>query len=65
LGDKTCDGYLDWYACLVATPGGARWFNDIARLVKPMAWVADDRVRKADLIDATLLPAYQTHNEDI
>ena len=66
LEDETYRAYLDWYSCLIATPGGARWFDDIARPIYVPSMVAevDFRVKKSGLVDATTLPAYQVAKND-
>ncbi len=66
LEDETYKAYLGWYACLIATPGGARWFDDIVRPIYVPSMVAevDARVREGGLVDATTLPAYQVLSDD-
>ncbi|MFT4613361.1 MAG: hypothetical protein ACI9NT_000499 [Bacteroidia bacterium] len=66
LEDETYKAYLDWYSCLIATPGGALWFDDIARpiYVPSMVAVVDSRIRRGGLVDATTLPAYQVVKND-
>ncbi len=66
LERQTYDAYLGWYACLVATPGGGRWLDDVVRpiYVSSMVEAVDARVRQGGLFDATLLPGYQPQSAD-
>lgn len=66
LEQHTYNAYLDWYACLVATPGGARWFDDVVRPIYVYAMVdaVDSRIKEGGLFDVTLLPGYHTQPLD-
>jgi len=57
LEEETYRGYLDWFACNVATPGGAAWWEEIGRpfYVKRMVEAVDARLTQGRLPDITQL----------
>ena len=57
LEEATYRGYLDWFACNVATPGGAAWWEEIGRpfYVPRMVEAVDERLTEGGLPDITQL----------
>ena len=66
LEKETYNAYLNWYCCLVATPGGSKWFNDTARptYVPAVVKAVDGRIEEGGLLDATSLPVYRALPND-
>ena len=58
LEDSTYRAYLDWFASIVATPGGALWWEEIGRpiFVPSMISTVDERLARGGLGDIRNLP---------
>ena len=54
---ETYEGYLHWFACNVATPGGLAWWTEIGRpfLVAGPVAAVDARLAQGQLLDITQL----------
>ena len=61
LEEGTYADYLTWFACHLATPGGAAWWEEIGRpfLVKRAVEAADARLAQGGLPDITQLGGYR------
>ena len=57
LEENTYNDYLTWFACQLATPGGAAWWAEIGQpfLVKGAVEAADARLADGGLPDITQL----------
>ncbi len=65
LEDETYHAYLDWFACNLATPGGAAWWREIGPFFAPrMVAAVDARLARGDLPDITKLPSFALEDED-
>jgi hypothetical protein len=61
LAESTYTAYLDWFASIVATPGGGVWWETVGRPVFVDAMVAavDERLARGNLHDIREMPALQ------
>ena len=61
LDDETYSAYFDWFASLVATPGGTYWWKTVGRPIyaEGMVRAVDARVAKGDLHDVRLLDGFK------
>lgn len=53
LDERTYFAYRDWFACIIATPGGRVWWEDVARPIFEPRMVAaiDERMAAGGLLD--------------
>ncbi len=61
LEDDTYQAYLRWYSSLIATPGGSRWFDDVARPIymPRMLRDVDETVESGNHPDAMMVPIHR------
>jgi hypothetical protein len=66
LEEETYQAYLNWYASLVSTPGGRRWFDETVRPIyaPQMVLAVDARIHEGGLFDATTIRPYQWSDDD-
>ena len=67
LEEETFQAYLLWFSSLVSTPGGAAWFDEVARpiFMKRMIPVVDERVSKGDLPNLLEMPTYSWNGDSV
>jgi len=55
---KVYQAYLDWFVCIVATPGGKAWWNIVAKpiFLSDMVEEIDQRPSRGEIPDIRKLP---------
>lgn len=61
LEDSTYQSYLDWFASVVATPGGRLWWESVGQpvFVPEMVAAVDQRLARGELHDIRSMPALE------
>lgn len=61
LEDETYQAYLQWFSCLIDTPGGTYWWDETARPVymNRMVVAVDERIAQGNLPDVLEMAGYK------